>query len=96
MTAYKVSRAAQADMRAIWIFTRKQWGAPQADLYMRGIFDALSILATNPLLGIDRHQVKAGYRSHICGRHILWYKNVDGLVVLIRVLHSAMDVKRHL
>jgi toxin ParE1/3/4 len=96
MTAYKISRAAQADLRAIWTFTHKQWGRPQADLYVRDIFDALTTLAMNPLLGRDRHHVKAGYRRHICGRHMLWYKYVDGIVILSRVLHSGMDVRRHL
>jgi toxin ParE1/3/4 len=96
VSGYKISSAAKADLRQIWTFTNQSWGRTQADHYLHGVFEALNVLARNPKLGKDRHEVKTDFRSYLHVRHTLWYKINRDQIILMRVLHSAMDSRRHL
>jgi toxin ParE1/3/4 len=96
MSGYKISRAAQSDLRAIWRFTVERWGRTQADIYLYEIIATLNIVAKTPGVGPDRSGIKPAYRCYPHGRHMLWYKCQSEHIVLMRVLHDMMDSKRHL
>lgn len=54
------------------------------------------MLATNPLLGIERRDISHGLRSLPVGRHLIFYRVIDEGVVIVRILHDAMEVELHL
>jgi toxin ParE1/3/4 len=50
---YELSRAADRDLDDIYVYTFRQFGALQADVYFESLEECLTKLAENPLLGVD-------------------------------------------
>ena len=40
--------------------------------------------------------IRKGYRKRSVGRHVIFYRTVNGGVDVVRILHEQMDVDRHL
>ena len=53
-------------------------------------------LSENPRMGPARPEVGTNIRSFAIGRYVVYYQPVDGGVEVVRVLHSARDVRRHI
>lgn len=94
MRKYELSRAADRDLDDIYVYTFRQFGALQADVYFESLEECLGKLAENPALGVDASSVRAGYRRFVHQRHTLYYKRTKTGVRIIRVLGPGMSVER--
>lgn len=94
LSAYRVSRLAEADIDAIYAYTAKNWSGAQADVYYAMIITAFDGLVSGTRMGhaaaID------GYMTLPVGSHSIYYRVHDDTVFIARVLHQAMDAERHL
>ena len=63
---------------------------------MRLIDRSFRELAKNPALGRPCDFIREGYRKHLAGRHVIFYRTMDTGVDVVRVLHQRMDFDRHL
>lgn len=52
MAKHELSRAADRDLDDIYVYTCRQFGPLQADVYFESLEECLSKLAENPLLGM--------------------------------------------
>ena len=94
---FLLTQKAQADLRAIALFTEKAWGRGQRNLYIKQLDNAFHLLADNPLLGKSCDYIKIGYRKLPQGSHIIFYRaGTDAVVEIVRVLHKGMDVEPRL
>lgn len=92
MTRYRVSRRAAADLRDIGRFTQERWGRSARIDYLRRIALAFDQLAANPSMGRLRPEISNRIRTFPVGRHLVIYRDEgEGLMVVIRVVHQAMD-----
>jgi toxin ParE1/3/4 len=96
MPEVRLSAAAREDLARIWQSSFETWGAAQADRYLDDIAAALDRLSTNPRLGPDCSDLLPGARRLVAGRHIAFYRIADDHIRVIRILHGAMDIPRHL
>ncbi len=96
MTAYLLTPAARADLDDIWDYTVATWGEAQAEIYLRAIAAACAGLVSGTTASLDAAHVREGYRKAISGRHVLFYREIAGQAVVIRILHQRMDVDTHL
>lgn len=94
MSSFVLSPLARADLEAIWNYSTDRWGVDQAERYLRIIEDACRQLATKP--GVVRDDIRPGYRRVRAGSHLIFYRDVDGIADIARILHGSMDVGRHL
>lgn len=87
--------AAVADLSAIWTYSARRWGRPQADNYTRLIVGALEEMAAQG--GPDQDATVSGFKRRLIGSHIAFYRRetADSIVV-VRLLHQSMDIIRHL
>jgi toxin ParE1/3/4 len=93
MTAYRVTRKAQADLIEIGRYTTKEWGVTQRNTYLKDLDNCFSQIARNPELGVDCDYIADGYRKFPQGSHLVFYRQGnEGIVEIIRVLHKAVDV----
>jgi toxin ParE1/3/4 len=53
-------------------------------------------LLDNPYLGKSRDDIKAGYRSLLVEKHLVFYRLADEQLEIMRILHYRMDVIQHL
>ena len=91
----KFSRRARADLRGIWSYTIEHWGKGQAEAYLALIEGAVDAIVDNPELGRPCNEVRQGYRKHLVGSHVLFYRIEGKAIFVIRVLHGRMNAERH-
>jgi toxin ParE1/3/4 len=94
MGRYRLSPAAQADLRDIRIYTKTTWGEAQARKYLSELRSGLEKLADTPLMGKTREEIAQGLRSFPLARHIAFYRESSDGIEVVRVLHASMDVER--
>lgn len=92
-----LTRAAQHDLLEIGRSTQRVWGKRQRVIYLEALDTTFRLLAEHPGIGTDCSEIRAKYRKHPCQKHIVYYKLTDNdTVLIVRILHSAMDAVRHL
>lgn len=101
----RLTAAAEADVRAIFLWTVEHFGVEQARRYRQTIFAALRDLGDGPEgAGVrDRVELGRGLKSlHVArhgrrGRHlILFAAGAEDRIQILRILHDSMDLARHL
>lgn len=91
-----LSGEADSDIDGILLHSIAHHGQAVGEAYVRAISAVLDRLSAYPEIGSARDDLKPGLRSLPSGQHRIFYVvQSDGLVV-IRVLHKAMDPVRHL
>lgn len=95
MKRFVVSPAAELDLDDIWDYSVENWGARQAERYIRLIQDTIIGLVQGTQPSRSASHVRAGYRSLLVGAHVVFFKEHDELVDVIRILHQRMDPSQH-
>jgi toxin ParE1/3/4 len=91
-----VSTAAKADLTAIGHYTAETLGVDQRARYLGQIRARFLQLQRNPDLGRVRDEIRRGYRSISCGRHVIVYRETDDMIEILRILHDRMDLHQQL
>jgi toxin ParE1/3/4 len=96
MSNVQFTNAARKDLREIFTYTTKTWGRAQARQYSEQLKQHTIAIGelrahSKPILGAsaDVHQ------SH-CRKHIFVFERQGDKVLIVRILHEAMDIPRHL
>jgi toxin ParE1/3/4 len=101
----RLGSEAENDFVQILAHTRKTFGQRQAEIYRDVLADAISALSEGPdLIGsVARNEIRPRLRTlHVArrghkGRHFILYRAADDNVVdVLRILHDAMDLTRHI
>jgi toxin ParE1/3/4 len=98
MAKLRFTNKAVEDFTSIWNYTFKTWSERQADEYYEMLISACRRTLVSSLvparlyaeISPDLYGVKAGH-------HLIFFKTItDGDVLIVRILHERMDIKRHL
>jgi toxin ParE1/3/4 len=95
MPTVRLKPKARTDLDNIWQYSRDQWSENQADAYYLSILEALNAVLMGAASGAPVN-VTAGYRKHLVGSHVIYYRSIPTGIEVVRVLHQSMDAKRHL
>jgi toxin ParE1/3/4 len=97
MADYQLSVAAQNDLVEITKYTALNFGTRQAIKYTDQIYDAARLIAESPRLGrLFPTTQRPTLRRYNVGSHSLFYQPEDQGVLIVRLLHQAMDFDQHL
>lgn len=88
--------AAERDLEAIAVYTRKQWGNQQAKRYITALRMDIESLASFPMRHTIYRSDQHEFRKLLSGHHLIFYVVDETTVQIIRVLHERMDIKQHL
>ena len=91
----QISKLALGDLAAIYDHTLAEWGEAQAIKYVNSLWDAMEEIQRAPERRRLRNDIYPGSRARGCGRHLIIYRSRKGEIQVSRVLHRAMDLKRH-
>jgi len=96
MTGFKLTLAAERDLKDIARYTQRKWGQKKRNQYLSSLDSRFAWLAEDPQFGKPRDEIKAGYRSYPEGRHVIFYRNAKENIEILGILHQNMDFKQHL
>ena len=91
-----LTEAALADLQSISAYTLEKWGGEQEVRYIQQIWRRLDFIRTTPNIGRLREDLFPGCRLVAEGKHVILFRRKRESVEVIRVLHSAMDFRRHI
>jgi toxin ParE1/3/4 len=92
----RVTPKAESDLVGIWVYTCDEWGADQADTYLDQLEKGMKQLTDHPSLGTDYAHILPAYRRLRLEHHAVFYKVLDAEVLIVRVLHEAIDAPARL
>lgn len=95
MKRLRLSPAAAADLDSIWDYTATHWDVNQADQYTDELQAACEALAAGKKTGrpVD---LRPGTLKVLVGAHMVYFRESDTTLDVIRILHGRQDVSRHL
>jgi toxin ParE1/3/4 len=94
--AFRISRRAERDLLSIGEYSLRTSGAAQAARYIDELEDCCLTLADNPGLGRRCDDVRPGLRRLEHGKHVVFYRQEPGGILVSRILHQRMLPDRHL
>ena len=95
MAAFRFTRRAEADLLSIGAYTLRTWGEDQTIRYLDDLEACCQMLADNPTLGRVCDDVRPGLRRMERGRHVVFYREDAGGILVSRILHQRMLPERH-
>jgi toxin ParE1/3/4 len=95
VAAVRFSRRAEADLFDIATYTLKTCGASQAAYDLDELEACCQSLADNPSLGRACDDVRPGLRRMEQGKHVIFYREHKGGILVSRVLHQRMLPEQH-
>lgn len=94
MGVFRFSIRAEADLLGIGAYTLQTWGENQAIRYIDDLETCCQMLADNPALGRKCDDIRPGLRRMECGRHVVFYRQEAGGILVSRLLHQRMLPER--
>lgn len=82
-------------MEAVWLYSLTEWGVQQADRYIDDLTASFTFLADSPKAGAACENIRAGYRKYPVIRHVIYYREKNDGIEIMRVLHDRMLATRH-
>jgi len=76
-------------------YTLRKWGKAQVIRYIDELEVRCQTLAENPASGRLCEDVRPGLRRHEHGRHVVFYRQERGGILISRILHQRMLPERH-
>lgn len=93
---YVLTPRARNDVDDIDEYTFANWGAAQAEVYLRRLQQHIEAVALQPTAGRACPEYRRGYYKKKCGSHVVFYRIAGDGIEVIRILHESMDFGRHL
>jgi toxin ParE1/3/4 len=95
VAGFRLSRRAESDLMDIARHTLQRWGEDQAIRYINDLETCCRQLVGNPDLGRACDNIRPGLRRMEHGRHVVFYRQEPGGVLVSRILHQRMLPGRH-
>jgi toxin ParE1/3/4 len=95
MAAFRFSRRAEADLLSIGAYSLRTRGEVRAAQYLYELEACCHMLAVDPGLGRMCDHVLPGLRRMEHDKHVVFYREEPGGILICRILHQRMLPKRH-
>lgn len=96
MPGFRLTAKALSDLKSIALYTEDTWGREQRNKYLKDLDECFRMLARDPNLGRSCDEIFPGYRKYYLNRHLVFYRDSGGEILIIRILHDRMDIESHL
>ena len=92
----ELTHAALDDLRSIRAYTLERWGPDQEQQYLDQIWKKFESILTDPSKFRFRRDLFPGCQIAAEGKHVILFRMHKSRLQVVRVLHGAMDFKRHI
>jgi len=87
--------AAISDLRSIREYTLEKWGTGQEQAYLNALWMRFEDILSKPQRYRARNDLFPGCQIAAQGRHVILFRMQGATLQIVRILHSAMDLPRH-
>ncbi len=88
--------AAISDIQSIRDYTLEHWGPQQEALYLDSLWSKFEDILADPKRFRTRDDLFPGCQLAAQGKHVILFRCNGKALQIVRILHSAMDFRRHL
>lgn len=88
---FRTSPQADEDIADAYVAGAVRFGVVQADRYQDSLFTHFQMLADNPLIARERHELVPPMRLHPYQAHMIVYVEDGAGVLIVRVLYGRQD-----
>ncbi|MCZ8087376.1 MAG: type II toxin-antitoxin system RelE/ParE family toxin [Brevundimonas sp.] len=92
----RYSGAAQADLKAIYLYGESTFGRRAAEAYAAGLRGAVQLIADYPLAAPLRPVIEPPVRARVFRAHIILYTVDETGVLILRFRHAQEDWQEHM
>ena len=87
-----ISRDAETDLTLLWVYRAEKSELSAQRIYQE-IVSKYNLLLQFPLSGRSRNDLQEGLRSLPAGKHIIFYREAEDNIEVVRVLHGSQDIQ---
>ena len=91
MSQPRLSPRANSDLLEIWSYISED-SETNADSFIDKLYETIHLLGQQPGSGRRRDELALGMRSFAFGRYVIFYRTVDDVIEIARILHGARDI----
>ena len=91
MKRFRVTSEAESDLDEIWLFIAED-DPDSADRFHDRLLDTFLTLASQPMMGRSRDELRPGIRSFPVDGYVIFYRDTAKLIEIIRVLAGSRDI----
>jgi toxin ParE1/3/4 len=92
----ELTEAAVSDLQTIRDYTFETWGEDQEEAYLDGLWEKFEEILSDPGRWRFRHDLFPECRIAAQGKHVILFRIQGKKLQVVRILHSAMDLPRHI
>lgn len=96
MKAIEYTNAAREDLRNIFRYSVNTWGINQAKHYAEQLQAQVTKLADGSAFTTSLQINDRKLRKSYAGRHLIVFEQSEARILIVRILHEAMDIPRQL
>jgi len=96
MLKLKLAPQAVKDLEEIYEYTLLNWGITQTEKYQDELYSAMQTVLENPSIGSLYFFKEGNYRKMNINRHIIFYRQNQEEIIVIRIFHERMDLESKL
>jgi len=94
MNRYTISPQARADLQAIWDYIGIEQASPRATSdQLRRFHEKFALLATQPLMGQLREDLRPGLRIFVADSYVILYYPLSDGIEVVGVVHAARHIE---
>ena len=90
MAKYRLTKRADKDLLAIYLYTVERFGQEQAERYTHDIKECFELLASNPHMGRGADEIRKGVRRHEHAGHVIFFREDRQGLLVLAVVHRRM------
>jgi toxin ParE1/3/4 len=91
-----ITEAAVEDLRSIRTYTLHTWGEQQEQVYIDRLWARFTDILADSARYRFRDDLFPDCQLAAEGKHVILFRVREDVIQVVRVLHSAMDFKKHL
>jgi len=94
MNHYTISPQAQADLQAIWDYIGiEQDSSRAANDQLHRFHEKFALLATQPLMGQLREDLRPGLRIFVADNYVILYYPLSDGIEVVGIVHAARHIE---
>jgi toxin ParE1/3/4 len=90
MAEYRLTKRADKDLLAIYLYTVERFGQGQAERYTHDIKECFDLLVANPHMGRVADEIRKGVHRHEHAGHVIFFREDRQGLLVLAVVHRRM------